>query len=276
MTTPASTTQTTETETTEATSANPAEASSTSATTETTETTETPGEGIDLAASDDTDKAAAVADGTANEEEEEDTRTDEEKAADAERDELFGAPAEDAEYEIEGLPEGMTIDKEALDAVSPTFRELGLSNKGAAKVASVYAEKVLPHVEKQITTGIEQNIIAQRKEWEDKAVEAVKTNGAELKNKAGEPLTFDNLPMDKVRATAAKALDQIAPQGFREWLKETGLSVHPQMVAFAYQAGKRLAEDTDHEAHDNPGAQPDERRARRAGGFNPSKFYDRE
>jgi hypothetical protein len=265
--------QTTETTTTETTgtetpSENPAEGSSTSTTTETTGTETS--EGIDLAA----DTAA-----TETTKETEDTRTDEEKAADeaakAAHDELFGAPAEDAEYEIEGLPEGMTIDKEALDAVAPTFRELGLSNKGASKVAGIYAEKVLPHVEKQVMTGIEQNIITQRKEWEDAAVDAVKTNGAELKNAAGEALTFDGLPMEKVRAVAAKALDQIAPQGFREWLKETGLSVHPQMVAFAYQAGKRLAEDTEIEAHDNPGSKPDERRARRAGGLHPEKFYNR-
>jgi hypothetical protein len=242
--------------------------------TSTTETTE----GIDLAASDAADEAAAVADGTANEGE--DTRTDDERAADeaaqAEHDALFGAPAEDAEYEIEGLPDGMTVDKEALDAVAPVARELGLSNKGLSKIAGVYAEKVLPGVEKQVMTGIEQNIITQRREWEDAAVEAVKTNGAELKNAAGEALTFDGLPMDKVRATAAKALDQIAPQGFREWLKETGLSVHPQMVAFAYQAGKRLAEDTTVDAGDTAtNKETDGRRARKAGGMAPEKFFNR-
>lgn len=175
----------------------------------------------------------------------EDTRTDEEKAADAARAELFGAPAEDAPYEIEGLPEGMEIDKAALDAVTPVARELGLSSKGLSKIAQAYAEKVLPGVSERTTAAIEQSVIAQRKAWEDDALAAVKANGSDLKNKAGEVLSFDAKDVGAVRATAAKALDQLAPAGFREWLQETGLSVNPMMLAFAYQAGRRIAEDTE-------------------------------
>jgi hypothetical protein len=189
----------------------------------------------------------------------EDNRTDEEKAAEAARAELFGAPDGDAGYEIEGLPEGMEIDKAALDAVTPTFKELGLSNKGAAKVAQVYAEKVLPSVMERATQSIEQQVVAQRAEWEGQAEAAIKSNGAELKNQAGETLSFDAKDKSMVLKTAAKALDHLAPQGFRDFLKDTGLSQHPAMVAFAYQAGKLLAEDNDLETTDTGANKPKSR-----------------
>lgn len=266
------TTATTETTSSEAetTSESPAQGSSTS----TTETTEQTDSQIDLAGGDTTDTTTADTTDTT-----EDTRTDEERAADeaaeAARAELFGAPAEGEEYAIEGLPEGMTIDKEALDAVAPTFRELGLSSKGASKVAAVYAEKVLPHVAQQVTANIEQSIIAKRRDWEGEAVEAVQQNGQNLKNAAGETLSFDAKPMEEVRKTAARALDRIAPAGFREWLKETGLSVHPQMVSFAYQAGKLLGEDTTHESTDTKNETTSPSRVRKAGGLDPAKLYNR-
>lgn len=177
-----------------------------------------------------------------------DTRTDEEKAAEAERAELFGAPAEGEDYVVEGLPEGMEIDKAALDAVAPVARKLGLSNKGLSEIASVYAAEVLPGVMQRTTEAIEQQVVAKRTEWEGEAREAIKSNGQDLKNAAGEVLSFDAKAEKEVMQTAAKAMDNLAPQGFREWLKETGLSQHPMMIAFAYQAGKSIAEDTELES----------------------------
>jgi hypothetical protein len=203
----------------------------------------------------------------------EDQRTDEERAAEEARAELFGAPAEGENYAIEGLPEGMEIDKEALDAVAPTFRELGLSNKGASKVAAVYAEQVLPKVMERATASIEQQVIAQRTEWEGEARQAIKDNGKDLKNAAGETLAFDAKDEKLVLAGAAKALDKLAPVGFREFLKDTGLSQHPSMVAFAYQAGKLLAEDTDLEDTTTSTNSKPQKGTAKSGGLSTEKFY---
>jgi hypothetical protein len=189
----------------------------------------------------------------------EDARTDEEKAADAAKAELFGAPAEDESYAIEGLPDGMEIDTAALEAVTPAFRELGLSSKGASLIAKTYAEKVLPSVMENATKQIETQVVATRKQWEDEAIAAVKANGSDLKNKAGEVLSFDAKDLKAVRATAAKALDRLAPEGFRDWLRDSGLSVHPMMLAFAYQAGKHIAEDTDIESAERGDRKPKSR-----------------
>lgn len=205
------------------------------------------------------------------------TRTPEQIAADeaaeTERVELFGAPAEGEDYAIDGLPEGMKLDKDALAEITPAFRKLGLSSKGASAIAQVYAEKVLPKVTERANEALEQRIVATRAEWENDAVKAVKENGASFKNKAGEPLSFDAKDMSAVRATAAKALDHLAPEGFREWLKDTGLSVHPMMVAWAYQSGKLLGEDTQIETTETGRERKPAAGTRKSGGLSTDKFF---
>jgi hypothetical protein len=217
-----------------------------------TSTTDQPAadESIDLAAD---AKDDAAADGTGDKTDgDTDEQSDEDKAkteADAARAELYGAPAEGEDYTVE-LPEGTEIDKEALAAITPALRELNLSNVGASKLLSTYAETVLPRVATQVTSQIEAQVLDQRKAWETEARQAIagkdeKGEPIVLKNDAGDELGFDGKNVEAVRRDAARALDRIAPAGFRDFLKETGLSQHPAMVAFAYQAGKLLAEDSD-------------------------------
>lgn len=233
-----------ETQTTETVTDDSLETGSSSSTTETSQP------GVDLAGGvEQTDEV----DGQETE-----TRTPEQIAADDARAELFGAPEGEAAYEISDLPEGMEIDKEALDAVTPAFKELGLSSKGASLIAKTYAETVLPQVMQRATSAIEQQVVAQRAAWEQDAEQAIKSNGADLKNAAGETLSFDANSKDAVLKTAAKALDRLAPAGFREWLKETGLSQHPMMVSFAYNSGKAIAEETNIEPVDG-GSKPKSR-----------------
>jgi len=202
----------------------------------------------------------------------EDTRTDEEKARDAERETMFGAPAEGETYQIEGLPEGTEIDTEALEAITPVARQLGLSNKGLSTIAGVYAEKVLPGVAAKVVEQLNKDVLDRRAEWETEARDLIAGKGEPLKNAAGEVVGFDGKAMGQVQQIAAKALDRLAPQGFREWLDETGLGVHPQMIAFAYNAGKAIAEDRDVEPVDRGGK-------KKSGDGRPmtdaSKFYDR-
>lgn len=225
--------QTTETTTTE----NPSTDEQTSTQTSASSTTETDEEKIDLGKGDEEETSTETETG-------EDEQTDEEKARAA----LFGAPAEGETYAIEGLPEGMSIDEAALEAVTPVFRELGLSNVGASKVASVYAEKVLPGVVEQVTTqqkeALETQIADQRNEWQGETLKAIKGE-IELKTKTGDKIDFGGAGVKQVQQAAARAIDRVAPAGFREFLDETGLGMHPAMVAFAYKVGQLVAEDTD-------------------------------
>lgn len=174
----------------------------------------------------------------------------EDKASD-EPDARYGAPEGDAAYDIK-LEGDATLDTEALAMADPLLRELNLSNDSANKLIGTFAEKILPHYQEQFNKSLEAEIVTTRTEWEGAARDLVKGKneaGEELvaKNKAGEVLGFDGKDLKGVQSIAAKALDRLAPTGFREFLDKTGLGVHPQMIAFAYQAGKAIAEDQDFE-----------------------------
>lgn len=251
---------TTETSTETATTETPTTETATTATTETTTSTD---DTIDLGA-----KTEAT---TEKVEEKADERTDDEKAADAEKATLFGAPAEGEAYEISGLPEGMEIDKDALAALDPVARQLGLSNAGTSALAKVYAEQ-LPKVLEQHQAALTTQILDTRKAWEGESLAAIKGDNP-LKTAGGDVLGFDGKAPKAVMADAARALDRLAPAGFREFLSETGLSQHPSMVAFCYQAGKALAEDTSFEGGKETGKVNDA--SGKTGGMSPTKFFNR-
>jgi hypothetical protein len=175
---------------------------------------------------------------------------------------LFGAPAEDEGYEISGLPENMELDKDALAAIEPTARKLNLSNEGLSEIAGVYAEKVLPGVHQRIVDGINQDTVALRTQWETEARDAIAGKGEPLVTAAGTKLGFDGKSLKAVQADAAKALDHLAPAGFREFLEKTGLGVHPALIA----------EERELEPTETGG---ERRRSTGRPMTDPSKFYDR-
>lgn len=150
---------------------------------------------------------------------------------------LFGAP--EGDYEITGLPEGMTVDKAALEAVAPLAKKLNLSNEGMSELAGVYAEKVIPQVVQQVTEGIERDIAATAADWANQSQELVKTDGA-----------FGGKPMNEVQSISAKAIDRFGGTEFREYLGSTGLGNHPAMVKFAYLVGQAISEDSSFERGD--------------------------
>ncbi len=170
-----------------------------------------------------------------------DAKTEDEPPANAA---MFGAPDEGTDYEIAGLPEGVTIDKDALAAVTPLARELNLSNEGLSKLAGVYTESVLPGVVKQMESDLQAQAAQLSKDWAIDARASV-TGG---KNAAGEDVQADPVyagrNLAEVQQVSAKALDRFGGEGFREFLDSHGLGNHPQMLRFAFAAGSAIGEDT--------------------------------
>jgi hypothetical protein len=174
----------------------------------------------------------------------EDTRTDEQKVADeaaaTAKAELFGAP--EGDYTV-ALPEGFTLDTDALAAISPVAKELGLSDAGLSKFATVYAETILPKLSEQFASSINAEVGQLRKDWATDARASVEGG----KNAAGEDVqpdaAFAGNKLPVVQQIAAKALDRFGGEGFREFLAENGLGNHPKMVRFAYLAGSAISED---------------------------------
>lgn len=188
--------------------------------------------------------------------------TPEEKAArEAEeaRAALFGAPAEGEEYAIEGLPEGMSIDTDALAAITPIARELNLSSQGLSKIAGVYATAVLPGVTEKVTGALQQDISAQHAAWATEATTLVEGGKDADGNDVAPDKLFDGKKIGEVRQVSAKALDRFGGPEFREFLETTGLGNHPAMLKMAYQVGKAIAEDNTFERGGPPSSAPKSR-----------------
>lgn len=173
---------------------------------------------------------------------------------------FIGAP--EGDYELT-LPEGMTLDTEALAAFTPVAKEVGLSNEGLSKLAS----EAYPVVEAQVQKGLVANVVAQRKEWETSARTAI-SGGKDAEGNAVPPdPIYAGDTHDVVMSTAAKAIDRFGGDAlypnakfengkmvdgtFRDFLKTTGLSQHPAMVRAFYLAGKSISEDTSFERGGN-------------------------
>jgi hypothetical protein len=121
------------------------------------------------------------------------------------------------------LPEGMTVDKTALEVYSPVFKELGLSQDQAQKIVTAYAEQVQAGEKAQVD-----GFVKQLGEWKT-ATKADKEVGGE---------NFET----SVR-NANRALSTFGSPTLSEVLKETGLGNHPEFVRVFAKIGALLKED---------------------------------
>lgn len=178
-------------------------------------------------------------------------KTEDAAGAEGEKDaaaELFGAPEEGTDYEITGLPEGITLDADAIAAVTPLARELNLSSTGLSKLAAVYAESVLPNVvaqtQEQVTAGLNAQIAEIRKGWATESRLAVQGGRAEDGSDIAPDKVFAGATLADVQKVSAKAIDRFGGSEFRQFLDDNGLGNHPAMLRFAFQAGSAISEDT--------------------------------
>lgn len=109
------------------------------------------------------------------------------------------------------LPEGLSVNKSAMDKFTPIFKDLGLSQENAQKLVDAQASFEQSVVEAQVAGLEKQNV-----EWLDT-----------LKKGWGSEF-------DKHVGFAAKGIEGLGIKGLREWLHESGLSNNPLLVeAFA-------------------------------------------
>lgn len=146
--------------------------------------------------------------------------------------EFHGAP--EGDYEMIALPEGMTVDTDALAAFTPLAKEIGLSQAGFAKVVEAYANTIMPGVQDRVVDNLQKDIAAQHAAWATEAKEMVQTDKE----------TFGDAKLDEVLAVSAKAIDRFGGEDFREFLRTTGLGNHPAMVKMSYLVGTLISEDT--------------------------------
>lgn len=143
-------------------------------------------------------------------------------AAKAEHDKAIAAntvPA-DGKYALQ-MPEGMEVDQALLDALSPDFKDAGLTQAQAQKLA----DKFIAH---------------QKAQGETKGADFGKTIAGWIDQAKADP----EMGGDKWGGTAeaaSGAIKEFGSDGLKAYLNETGGGNHPELIRFAAKAGAEIA-----------------------------------
>ena len=117
------------------------------------------------------------------------------------------------------IPEGMSVDEEALKEARTLLKEMGLSPDKAQKLAEFQAKQV-----ESIRTKTAEAWEKQVSEWES--------------NVKNDPLFKDDF--DAKKAIAEKGFKELFSPEERKWLAETGISSY--IFRAMFKAGERIAE----------------------------------
>ena len=143
------------------------------------------------------------------------------KDAKKEGDEPEGAPAEYADFK---MPEGMTVDPDALATFAPLAKRLDLTQDEAQELVNLQAEAVVKHAKAQ-----EETWAKTQSEWRSAS-------------KADKEIGGDNF--DANVALAKKALDKVGTKELRDLLDVTGTGNHLEVIRFFSRVGTLIGEDT--------------------------------
>lgn len=150
-----------------------------------------------------------------------------------------GAPEGDYEF---NLPEGVEVDKPMLDVFVPLAKELDLSPAGAQKLVEMYIEKVQPSIAEAFVKGIEADVENQKAQF---AADTKALIEADAKADKAEDRVFQGKNFDAVVKTTARTLDRFGTPELRQFLNESGLGNHPELVKLMYKVGERIGEDNE-------------------------------
>ena len=132
-----------------------------------------------------------------------------------------GAPETYAEFKA---PEGVSMDKAALEKFVPIAKELNLTQEQAQKVVDLYAGGILPAVHQQLAEAHVQQV----EQWLEAARTDKEIGGAQF---------------DASVSIAKKALDSFGTPELKAALDDSGLGNHPEVIRLLANIGKRISED---------------------------------
>ena len=148
--------------------------------------------------------------------------------------ESVGAPEAYTDFTF---PEGMEVDKVALEAATPVFKELNLTQDQAQKLIGLQTAQVEAAATEQAAQWERTN-----DEWRETAKADPEFGGANLQGNLGHIKTF---------------LDKFATPEFRTILDDTGLGNRKEALAVFASIGKAMSEDkVSVGASVNPGKKP--------------------
>jgi len=144
--------------------------------------------------------------------------------------ESSGAPESYTDFSV---PEGHTLDAAAVEAATPIFRELGLSQDQAQRLVNFYSEQI-----GKINSENEGFMESMRTQWRND-LKADKEIGGKLEQvKTDIGRTLDRLP-ESVRISFKDAMDM------------TGAGDHPAVIKAIYEMSKLIGEGS-HVSGDRP------------------------
>lgn len=126
-------------------------------------------------------------------------------------------PENPADYKFE-LPPGMIVDEKGLEAFRPLAKELGLTQEAAQKIVALQAQTV--------QRGLEQHA-AMVSGW---------AREAETDKEIGGPQFQQNV------AIAQRGLNAVGSPALTEFLRDTGLGNHPELIRAFAKIGRLVGE----------------------------------
>lgn len=133
---------------------------------------------------------------------------------------------EDGVYKLT-MPEGVEVDQAMLDALGPEFKEAGLTNAQAQKLADKYVTIMQERI-KQAAEAKDAAAVQESAAWLDQAQKDQEIGG-------------DNW-QETVRL-AVQGVEKFATPGLKELFERQGLGNHPEMIRHFRMLGKMASED---------------------------------
>lgn len=145
--------------------------------------------------------------------------------------------------------DGVEVDATMLDALSPVFKDMKLTQGQVQKLAEAYAPVIKAQVEGQQKAAID----AWNKQGDDWKAESVKMLGANAKTEMAFAAKF----MDRFGGKVVEGQDGKKTNELRVLMQDTKIGNNPVMLAAIIAAGKLLGEDKFVEgSNDGKGAEP--------------------
>ncbi len=129
---------------------------------------------------------------------------------------------DDGKYALK-MPDGIEVDQALLDALSPEFKGIGLTNRQAQALADKFIAAQQARAEKQ-TTAWGETI----QKWAEEA-------------KADKEIGGTN--WDGTVTNARRAVETIGTPALKEYLNATGGGNHPELIRFMAKVGAMIRED---------------------------------
>lgn len=146
------------------------------------------------------------------------------------------AVPDDGKYALT-MPEGVSVDTELLDALGPEFKEMGLTNAQAQKLADKFAEVQGGRVAAHAGTP--------EGSWSAAAYQYYKENGSPdaWPDRAKADKEIGGAKWDATVSSAGRAVNQLGTPELKDYLNKSGGGNHPELIRFMSKVGAMISED---------------------------------